>query len=142
MEWELFSNFERGSPKNHSCEVWSNSTQRLRSCCSKQLLTEDRLTDKDNYETDARRLLIVHGHYQFMGLIPPGCRAQSVICLTAVSKAREKVFPMTIAVDWDVKNQTKQKLECSRWYTIANTRSFTFDLDLGVMVTQNVAEYP
>ena len=34
------------------------------------------------------------------------------------------------------------KLECSRWYTIANSRFFTFDLDLGVMVTQNVAEYP
>ena len=33
-------------------------------------------------------------------------------------------------------------LECSRWYTMANTRFFTFDLDLGVMVTQNVAEYP
>ena len=27
-------------------------------------------------------------------------------------------------------------------YTIANTRFFTSDLDLGVIVTQNVAEYP
>ena len=35
-----------------------------------------------------------------------------------------------------------KKLDCSRWYTIANTRLFTFDLDLGVMATQNVAEYP
>ena len=26
--------------------------------------------------------------------------------------------------------------------TIGNTRFFTFDLDLGVMVTQNVSEYP
>ena len=34
------------------------------------------------------------------------------------------------------------KLDCSRWYTIANTHFFTFDLDLGVMVTQSVAEYP
>ena len=38
--------------------------------------------------------------------------------------------------------QITMKLECSLWYTIANTRFFTFDLDLGVMVTQNVAEYP
>ena len=38
--------------------------------------------------------------------------------------------------------QSLLKLECSRWYTIANTRFFTFDLDLGVMVTQNVAKYP
>ena len=38
--------------------------------------------------------------------------------------------------------QTKDGLECSRWYTIANTRFFTFDLDAGVMVTQNVALYP
>ena len=35
----------------------------------------------------------------------------------------------------------EEELECSRWYTIANTRFFTFDLDLGVMVTQNVAKY-
>ena len=33
-------------------------------------------------------------------------------------------------------------LDFIRWYTIANTGFFTFDLDLGVMVTQNVAEYP
>ena len=34
------------------------------------------------------------------------------------------------------------QLEYSRWYTIANTRLFTFDLYLGVMFTKNVAEYP
>ena len=39
-------------------------------------------------------------------------------------------------------NYIKDKLEYSRWYTIANTRFFTFDLDLGVMVTQNVVKYP
>ena len=34
------------------------------------------------------------------------------------------------------------QLDCSQWYTIANIRFFTFDLDLGVMVTQNNAQYP
>ena len=36
----------------------------------------------------------------------------------------------------------ERKLECSRWYTIANTHFSTFDHNLGIMVTQNVAEYP
>ena len=34
-----------------------------------------------------------------------------------------------------------KKLDCSRWYTIANTCFFTFDLDPGVTVTGNVAQY-
>ena len=33
-------------------------------------------------------------------------------------------------------------LDCSRWYTITNTRFLTFNLDLGVKVTQNVARVP
>ena len=33
------------------------------------------------------------------------------------------------------------ELDSSQWYIITNTRFFTFDLDPGVMVTQNVAQY-
>ena len=29
MEWKSFSNFERGPPKDHPCEVWWNSTKRI-----------------------------------------------------------------------------------------------------------------
>ena len=42
----------------------------------------------------------------------------------------------------DLASKIYSRLDCSRWYTIANTCFFTFDLDIGVMVTQNVAEYP
>ena len=34
------------------------------------------------------------------------------------------------------------RLECSGWYTITNNGFFTFDLDLGVMVAQDIAKYP
>ena len=32
-------------------------------------------------------------------------------------------------------------LDCSRWYAIANTRLYTFNLHLGINGTQNVAQY-
>ena len=38
--------------------------------------------------------------------------------------------------------KNKIQLDCSRWYTIANTRFFPFDIDPMVMVTPNVVEYP
>jgi len=43
--WNGLNNFDRGSPKDHSCEVWSKSNKRRR-CCLKKLLTHGR--------TDAR----------------------------------------------------------------------------------------
>jgi len=45
--WNGLSNFDRGPPRDHSCEVWSKSNKRFqRRCCLKKLLTDAR--------TDAR----------------------------------------------------------------------------------------
>jgi len=45
--WNGFNNFDRGPPRDHSCEVWSKSNKRFqRRCCLKKLLTHAR--------TDAR----------------------------------------------------------------------------------------
>jgi len=45
--WNGLNNFDRGPPRDHSCEVWSNSHKWLkRRCCLKKLLTDAR--------TDAR----------------------------------------------------------------------------------------
>ena len=44
---------------------------------------------------------------------------------------------------WTFSQQEKSmKLSCSRWYTIANTRFFAFDLGLRTNVIRNVAQYP
>jgi len=39
--WNLLNNFDRGPPRDHSCEVWSKSNKRFqRRCCLKKLLTD------------------------------------------------------------------------------------------------------
>jgi len=41
--WNGLNNFDRGPPRNHSCEVWSKSNKRFqRRCCLKKLLTQRR----------------------------------------------------------------------------------------------------
>ena len=41
--WNGLINCDRGSPRDHSCEVWSKSNKRLlRRCCLKKLLTHAR----------------------------------------------------------------------------------------------------
>ena len=40
------NNFDRGPPRDHSCEVWSKSNKRFQSrCCLKKLLTDARTDD-------------------------------------------------------------------------------------------------
>jgi len=41
--WNGLNNFDRGQPRNYSCEVWSKSNKRFqRRCCLKKLLTDGR----------------------------------------------------------------------------------------------------
>jgi len=41
--WNGLNNFDRGPPRDHSCEVWSKSNKRFqRRCCWKKLLTHGR----------------------------------------------------------------------------------------------------
>ena len=47
--WNGLNNFDRGPPRDHSCEVWSKSNERLkRRCRLKKLLTDG--------QTDARTM--------------------------------------------------------------------------------------
>ena len=49
--WNGLNNFDRGPPRDHSCEVWSKSNKRFqRRCCLKKLLTDART----HARTDAR----------------------------------------------------------------------------------------
>jgi len=44
--WNGLNNFDRGPPKDHSCEVWSKSKEWFqRRCCLKKLLTDARTMD-------------------------------------------------------------------------------------------------
>jgi len=41
--WNGLNNFDRGPPRDHSCEVWSKSNKRFqRRCCLKKFLTDAR----------------------------------------------------------------------------------------------------
>ena len=41
--WNGLNNFDRGPPRDHSCEVWSKSNKQFqRRCCLKKLLTHAR----------------------------------------------------------------------------------------------------
>jgi len=41
--WNGLNNFDRGPPRDHSCEVWSKSNKQFqRRCCLKKLLTDAR----------------------------------------------------------------------------------------------------
>ena len=41
--WNGLNNFDRGPPRDHSCEVWSKSNKRFqRRCCLRKLLTDGR----------------------------------------------------------------------------------------------------
>ena len=56
--WNSFNNFDRGPPRDHSCEVWSKSNKRFqRRCCLKKLLTDGRT---DARTDDGRRTLKDH----------------------------------------------------------------------------------
>ena len=44
--WNGLNNFDRGPPRDHSCEVWSKSNNRFQRRCSlKKLLTDGRTDD-------------------------------------------------------------------------------------------------
>ena len=52
--WSGLNNFDRGPPRDHSCEVWSKSNKRFqRRCCLKKLLmhgrTQGRTTDAGHW---------------------------------------------------------------------------------------------
>jgi len=52
INWNGLDNFDRGPPRDHSCEVWSKSNKRfMRRCCLKKLLTHGRT----HARTDGRR---------------------------------------------------------------------------------------
>jgi len=56
--WNGLNNFDRGPPRDHSCEVWSKSNERFqRRCCLKKLLTHGRT---DGRTDDGRRTLKDH----------------------------------------------------------------------------------
>jgi len=53
------NNFDRGPPRDHSCEVWSKSNKRFqRRCCLKKLLTDARTHGRTT--DDGRRTLKDH----------------------------------------------------------------------------------
>ena len=60
------------------------------------------------------------------------------LCPVLATDHTNSVLFNTMAGMYLKKNTNVILLDCSR----ANTRFFTFDLDPGVMVTQNVAQYP
>ena len=50
------NNFDRGPPRDHSCEVWSKSNKRFqRRCCLKKLLTHGRTDGRTHARTDDGR---------------------------------------------------------------------------------------
>ena len=56
--WNRLNNFDRGPPRDHSCEVWSKSNKRFqRRCCLKKLLTDART----HAYTDGRRTPDIEG---------------------------------------------------------------------------------
>jgi len=58
--WNGLNNFDRGPPRDHSCEVWSKSNKRFqRRCCLKKLLTHART---DGRTTDAGHWRITKAH--------------------------------------------------------------------------------
>ena len=58
--WIGLNNFDRGPPRDHSCEVWSKSNKRFqRRCCLKKLLTDART---DGRTTDAGHWRITKAH--------------------------------------------------------------------------------
>ena len=57
--WNDLNNFDRGPPRDHSCEVWSKSNKRFqRRCCLKKLLTDART---DGRTDDGRRTPDIEG---------------------------------------------------------------------------------
>ena len=47
----------------------------------------------------------------------------------------------SIRIPRENNSNNNKKLDCLRWYTIVNTRYFTFDIDLGIKFSRNVAKY-
>jgi len=61
--WNGLNNFDRGPPRDHSCEVWSKSNKQFqRRCCFKKLLTHGRTHARTDGRTtdDGRRTLKDH----------------------------------------------------------------------------------
>jgi len=59
--WNGLNTFGRGTPRDHSCEVWSKSNERFqRRSCLKKLLTNTRT---DGCTDDGRRTM---GHYKII----------------------------------------------------------------------------
>ena len=57
--WNGLNNFDRGPPRDHSCEVWSKSNKLFqRRCCLKKLLTHGRTDGRTT--DDGRRTLKDH----------------------------------------------------------------------------------
>ena len=62
--WNGLNNFDRGPPRDHSCEVWSKSNKRFqRRCCLKKLLTDARTDARSHGRTpDAGHWRITKAH--------------------------------------------------------------------------------
>ena len=59
--WNGLNNFDRGPPRDHSCEVWSKSNKRFqRRCCLKKLLTHARTDDGRTPDNEGSQKLTEH----------------------------------------------------------------------------------
>jgi len=59
--WNGLNNFDRGPPRDHSCEVWSKSNKRFqRRCCLKKLLTHTRTHGRRTLDIEGSQKLTEH----------------------------------------------------------------------------------
>ena len=69
--WNGLNNFDRGPPRDHSCEVWSKSKRRFqRTCRLKKLLTHARTDARTDDET-------------FTGIAVDSVDSVDIVCLFA-----------------------------------------------------------
>jgi len=58
--WNDLNNFDRGPPRNHSCEVWSKSNKRFQRCSLKKLLTDARTHGRRTPDIEGSQKLTEH----------------------------------------------------------------------------------
>jgi len=59
--WNGLNNFDRGPPRDHSCEVWSKSNKQFqRRCCLKKLLTDGRTHGRRTPDIEGSQKLTEH----------------------------------------------------------------------------------
>jgi len=87
--WNGLNNFDRGQPRDHSCEVWSKSNKRFQTrCCLKKLLTDGRT---DARTDDGRRTLKDH-----KSSLSTSCSDELKIRLKPVNQSEMHVYPKNI----------------------------------------------